>query len=288
MKRFITEKHLLEYQRYLYEEEKSPATIRKYKCDLQKLVDFLDGRELTKKELIQYKEIMKASGKYHLNSINSFLAAANSFCKYMGWQDLRVKTFRIQKNPFMPESKNLTRHDYQKLVRTAEKRGRGRLSLILETICATGIRISELPQITVSCVKKGTAEICCKGKGRQVLIPRDLQRKLLYYVQKNNVSAGPVFQTSGRKAVDRSNIWKEMKALCEEAGVRKDKAFPHNLRHLFAKSFYRIERDIAKLADVLGHSSIETTRLYIKGSACEHRRHLEAMGLVLSIQENTT
>lgn len=288
MKMCITEKNLIEYQEYLYEEEKSPATISKYMCDLQKLVDFLEGRELTKKEIIEYKEMLKNSKKYQINSINSFLAASNNFFEYMGWHELKVKTFRIQKNAFLPDSKNLTKQEYRRLVRTAERKGQGRLALILETICATGIRISELPEITVSCVKKGTADIYCKGKARQILIPRKLQKKLLYYIQKNNIKHGAVFQTSSGHAVDRSNIWKEMKALCEDAGVEKEKVFPHNLRHLFAKSFYQIEKDIAKLADVLGHSNIETTRIYIKTSGYEHRKQLESMGLVLEMQRNTT
>lgn len=288
MKRYITEKDLSKYQEYLYEEEKSPATISKYLSDLQKLMDFLREREVTKKEIIEYKEMLKGSKKYQLSSINSFLAAANSFFEYMGWQELRVKTFRIQKNAFTPDNKNLTKQEYKKLVRTAERKGQGRLSLILETICATGIRISELSEITVSCVKKGTADIYCKGKVRRILIPRELQKKILYYIQKNNLQQGAVFRTSSGNAVDRSNIWKEMKALCEEAEVEKEKVFPHNLRHLFAKSFYQIEKDIAKLADVLGHSNIETTRIYIRTPGYEHRRQLEAMGLVLSRQKNTT
>lgn len=188
----------------------------------------------------------------------------------------------------MPENKDLTKQEYRRLVRTAERKGQGRLSLILETICATGIRISELSEITIFCVKRGMANIYCKGKERQILIPRDLQKKLLCYIHKNNLTGGSVFKTSTGKAVDRSNIWKEMKSLCEEAGVEKEKVFPHNLRHLFAKSFYQMEKDIAKLADVLGHSNIETTRIYIRTSGCEHRRQLEAMGLVLDVQKNTT
>lgn len=288
MKKCITPKNLMEFQQYLYEEERSPATVRKYLCDLQKLMSHMDGRELSKKELVAYKETLKDSGRYQISSINSFLAAWNSFFAYMGWQELKVKTFRVQKRAFLPDNKNLTKQEYRRLVRAAQKKGQGRLSLILETICATGIRISELSEITVSCVKKGTADIYCKGKERQVLIPKDLQKKLLYYIQKNGLVTGAVFKTSKGKAVDRSNIWKEMKALCEEAGVEKEKVFPHNLRHLFAKSFYLIEKDIARLADILGHSSIETTRIYIKTPGCEHRRQLEAMGLVLDVQKNTT
>lgn len=231
--------------------------------------------------MIEYKEMLQSSKRYKLSSINSFLAAANNFFEYMGWYELKVKVFCIQKGSFLLECKNLTKQEYERLVRTAEQKGQGRLSLILETICATGIRISELPEITVSSVKKGTAEIFCKGKARQILIPGKLKKKLMYYISKKKLKSGPVFQTSNGNPVDRSNIWKEMKALCQMAGVKEEKVFPHNLRHLFAKSFYQIEKDIAKLADILGHSSIETTRIYIRASVNEHRRQLEATGLVL-------
>lgn len=288
MRRYITEKNLKDYQKHLYEEEKSSATIQKYLCDLKKLQAYAGNRELTKKGMIEYKEMLKDSHKYQLSSINSFLVAANRFFEYMGWYELKVKTFRIQKKAFLPENRNLTRKEYQRLVQIAVKKGQNRLSLILETICATGIRVSELSEITVSDVKRGTADIYCKGKARQVLIPKALQKKLLYYIVKNGVEHGAVFQTANGKAVDRSNIWREMKALCKDSGIPEEKVFPHNLRHLFAKSFYQIEKDIAKLADVLGHSNIETTRIYIKTTSYEHRRQLEAMGLVLDMQSSTT
>lgn len=288
MERQITCKELEKFREYLYEEEKSPATIQKYLRDLGKLMGFSRGCKLDKKKIIEYKEMLKSCGKYQLTSINSFLAAANCFFEFMGWHDLKVKTFRIQKKAFVPESRNLTRQEYQRLVRTANAKGKGRLSLILETICATGIRISELSEITVSCVSRGTAVIYSKGKVRQILIPKKLQKKLLYYVKKRNLSQGAVFQTSGGKAVNRSNIWREMQTLCKEAGVEEGKVFPHNLRHLFAKSFYQIEKDIAKLADILGHSNIETTRIYIQASSMEYQKQLESMGLVLGIQQDTT
>lgn len=281
MKKYITKENLEEYRNYLFEAEKSPATIRKYSCDIKKLADYFGNRELSKKGMIEYKEMLQSSKRYKLSSINSFLAAANNFFEYMGWYELKVKVFCIQKGSFLLECKNLTKQEYERLVRTAEQKGQGRLSLILETICATGIRISELPEITVSSVKKGTAEIFCKGKARQILIPGKLKKKLMYYISKKKLKSGPVFQTSNGNPVDRSNIWKEMKALCQMAGVKEEKVFPHNLRHLFAKSFYQIEKDIAKLADILGHSSIETTRIYIRASVNEHRRQLEATGLVL-------
>lgn len=288
MKRHITEKNLAGYEEHLYEEEKSPATIQKYMCDLRKLSSYMGRQEITKKRMIEYKETLKNSRKYQLSSINSFLTAANCFFEYMGWYELKVKTFRIQKEAFLSENKDLTKEEYGRLVQAAKQSGQGRLSLILETICATGIRISELAEITVSGVRRGTADIYCKGKARKVLIPEPLQKKLLYYIGKQGLEQGAVFQTASGKPVDRSNIWREMKALCNLAGVGKEKVFPHNLRHLFAKSFYQIEKDIARLADVLGHSNIETTRIYIKTTGYEHRRQLEDMGLVSEPCGDTT
>ena len=257
-------------------------------CDLLKLSDYLGTQELTKKKMIAYKEMLRASSKYQLSSINSFLTASNCFFDYMGWYECKVKTFRVQKEVFLPEYKNLTKAEYQKLVQAASQNGKHRLSLILETICATGIRISELAEITVSGVKRGIAASYCKGKARKGLIPKPLQKKLLYYIGRRGLKQGSVFQTAGKKPVDRSNIWKEMKAICRQAGVREEKVFPHNLRHLFAKSFYQIEKDIARLADVLGHNNIETTRIYIKATGQEHRRQLEHMGLVSERCRNTT
>lgn len=288
MVRRITEARLQDFKVHLYEEEKSPATIRKYMCDLKKLAEYAGEQELTKKKMIEFKEMLRQGGCYKLDSINSFLAAANSFLDFLGWYDLKVKTFRIQKEAFIPENRDLTKQEYQRLVQTAKRKGKNRLALILETICATGIRVSELADITVSGVKRGTAEIYCKGKARRVLIPKALQQKLLYYISKKGIRQGAVFQTSGGKSIDRSNIWKEMKALCEEARVSEGKVFPHNLRHLFAKSFYLIEKDIAKLADMLGHSNIETTRIYVKTTSYEHRRQLDAMRLVSELPKDTT
>lgn len=288
MNRHITQKELEKFREYLYEEEKSSATIQKYMRDVEKLFKYAKGQRLEKKTVIEYKEMLKNSGNYQLSSINSFLAAVNCFFEFMGWHDLKVKTFRVQKKAFVPENRDLTKQEYQRLVQTARAKGKGRLSLILETICATGIRISELSEITVSGVECGMAVIYGKGKVRQILIPKELQKKLLFYIRKRNLAQGPVFQTAGGKTVNRSNIWREMQKLCKDAGVEEDKVFPHNLRHLFAKSFYQIEKDIAKLADVLGHSNIETTRIYVKTTSHEYQRQLEAMGLVFELQEDTT
>lgn len=281
MGRVITKEMLLQYQEYLYEEEKTTATIKKYICDLKKLLEYASGKEITKKLMIEYKENLRE--RYKLTSINSFLVAANRLFEYLGWYDLRVKTYRIQKEVFVPENRNLSKEEYKKLVRAALKKGKKRLAMILQTICATGIRISELSNITVESVQRCIVEIYCKGKQRIILLPKKLQKKLLRYIQRNGIVSGMIFCTSGGKAIDRSNVWKEMKLLGEEAGILEEKVYPHNLRHLFAKEFYAVERDIAKLADVLGHSSIETTRGYVKTTSNEHQKQLDRMELVVGI-----
>lgn len=279
----VTETILKAYQEHLLEEEKSQATIDKYMCDLKKLVQFMGDEEITKLRMIEYKTHLRENQKYKTSSINSFLVAANRLFEYLGWYELRVKTYKIQKEVFVPENKDLTKEEYKRLVRTAGKQGKKRMAMILQSICATGIRVSELPFITVSSVKKGMAEIYCKGKQRQILIPRSLQVALLHYIRTNGIKNGMVFRTSSGKAVDRTCIWREMKQLCEEANVSKDKVFPHNLRHLFAKCFYQSNRDIAKLADILGHSNIETTRIYIKTSCMEHRKELDSIDLIVGM-----
>ena len=263
MERIITKELLDKYREYLREEDKSTATINKYICDLGKLMDYAAGREITKKLMVEYKEDLRVKKQYKLTSINSFLVAANRLFEYLGWYELKIKTYRIQKEVFVPESRDLSRKDYRALVKAAKRKGKKRLAMIIQTICATGIRIGELANITVESVKKGIAEIYCKGKQRKVLFPKKLQKLLMRYISENNILSGVVFCTRSGRAVDRSNVWKEMKALGEEAGLTGEKIFPHNLRHLFAKAFYEVDKDIAKLADVLGHSSIETTRIYI-------------------------
>lgn len=280
MERKITGELLQDYKRHLYEEEKSQATINKYMCDLKKLKLFMGEEEITKSRMISYKEYLKDK-RYKTSSINSFLVAGNRLFEYLGWHDLRVKTYKIQQNVFLPENKDLSKEEYKRLVKTAVCEGRVRTAVILQTICATGIRVSELSAITVAGVKKGVVEICCKGKLRYILIPRSLQVKLLHYIRKNGLKRGSVFQTQTGKAVDRTRIWREMKRLCRQANVKEDKVYPHNLGHLFAKSFYEINKDIAKLADMLGHSSIDTTRIYIKSSFKEHRKQLEVMDLIV-------
>lgn len=283
MKRIITKDILLQYQERLYDEEKTTATIKKYLRDLKKLMDYAGGREITKKLMVQYKEDLREKKGYKLTSINSFLVAANRLFEYLGWYDLRVRTYKIQKEAFVPENRDLSREEYKRLVKAALKKGKIRLAMIIQTICATGMRISELASVTLESVAGGVVEIYCKGKQRIILLPGKLRKKLLRYIKENKIAGGIVFRTSGGKAVDRSNIWKEMKMLSKEAGVQESKVYLHNLRHLFAKEFYAAGKDIAKLADVLGHSNIETTRGYIKTTSHEHQKLLDSMGLVLGM-----
>lgn len=279
--RVITESLLEEYAKYLAQEEKSKATINKYLCDLRKFKDFAGEREITKTLTVDYKEYLLQKQCYEISSVNSFLVALNRFLEFMDWHDSKVKTCKVQKAVFAAEEKYLTKNEYKRLVLTARKKGNLRLALILNTICSTGIRISELKYITVESVRKGKAVIHNKGKIRTILIPAELQKELkLYAAQKKSVE-GPIFCTGSGKAMNRSNVWREMKALCTEADVAAEKIFPHNLRHLFAQCFYSLKKDIAKLADVLGHSSIETTRIYIRTTCEEHRKQLELLGLVV-------
>lgn len=281
MEKFINDETIDIFRQSLYEDEKRSATIKKYIRDVKKLQEFLGGKELSKELFIKYKEKLEQSGDFKIRSINSFLAAANHFCEVMGWKELRIKTIKVQRESFCPENKELTEAEYKRLINTAMKRGDDRLALIIQTLGSTGIRISELQYITVDSLKTGMSDIYNKGKVRKILYPSGLQKVLKEFAKKNHLKSGPIFRTCSGKAVDRSNVWKAMKNLCAEAGVAEEKVYPHNLRHLFAKSFYNIKSDIAKLADVMGHSSIETTRIYIKTTGKEHKRQLDMMKLVM-------
>lgn len=279
--RTITNKLIEKFREYLYEEEKSNATVSKYICDIKKLKEYANGQELDKKLIVGYKEYLQNKGCYKSGSINSFLVAANCFFQFMGWNDLKIKTIKVQKKAFMPNNMDLSKAEYKKLVAAAEKSGKIQLAMLIQTLCAIGLRVSELAFITVKSVNEGTVNVYCKGKERQILIPKALQMKLLYYIHKNGTKNGVVFHTRSGKPINRSNIWREMKSLCQEAGVEQEKVFPHNLRHLFAKTFYNTCKDIAKLADILGHSSIETTRVYIMTTSREYQKHMDEMDLVV-------
>ena len=256
--RIITKSTIGDFEYYLRLDEKSDNTIKKYIRDLKAFFEFAEAREISKAVVMEFKASL--TEKYEVASANSMIAAVNAFLRFMGWVDCCIKQFKVQKKAFCSEEKELTKAEYTRLVNTAKKKDNERLNLILQTICGTGIRVSELQFITVEAVRKGEAIVSCKNKTRTVFIVRELQKKLLNYIKTKGITTGCIFITKSGKPMNRCNIWREMKALCEQAGVAPDKVFPHNLRHLFARTFYGIEKDIAKLADILGHSSINTTR----------------------------
>lgn len=276
---FLTKKEIERFRNYLREEEKSENTLEKYIRDVTAFSAFCNGA-ITKDTVIAYKQSL-IDGGYAVRSINSMLASINSLFSFLGWYELRVKSLKVQQQVFCPEEKELTKAEYERLCHTAERKQNERLCLILQTICGTGIRVSELQFITVEAVRKGEATVSLKGKTRSILIVRNLQRKLLRYISEQKITAGAIFITRTGKPLSRTNIWREMKSLCIEAEVNPEKVFPHNLRHLFARVFYGIEKDIAKLADILGHSSISTTRIYIISTGTEHRQRMERMRLII-------
>lgn len=277
--RFLTQEIIFHFKEHLILEERSTATVEKYIRDVKFFSAFVNGAEVTKEAVIEYKKHLQDS--YAVRSINSMLASINSLFVFLGWHDLKVKSIKLQQQIYCPEEKELTKAEYARLCRTAERNHNERLNLILQTICGTGIRVSELQYITVEAARKGEAIVSCKAKTRSVFIVKDLQKKLLHYAAEQNIKSGMIFITRTGKPISRTNIWREMKALCNEAGVNPQKVFPHNLRHLFARVFYGIEKDIAKLADILGHSSINTTRIYIISTGTEHRRRMENMQLII-------
>ena len=278
--RILTSKAVQSFKKYLREEEKSANTIEKYLRDVRAFAEYLCGAEVTKEAVIAYKSKLLAES-YAVRSINSMLASLNGLFSFLGWTDCRVKSIKLQRQIYCPEEKELTKAEYMRLVNAAKQKGNERLNLILQTICGTGIRVSELQFITVEAVKNGEAIVSLKGKTRSVFIVKELQKKLLRYAAEQGISSGTIFITRTGRPMSRTNIWREMKGLCEQAGVNPKKVFPHNLRHLFARVFYGIEKDIAKLADILGHSSINTTRIYIISTGDEHRRRMEYMRLIL-------
>lgn len=279
MERTITASMIADFMHYLYSDEKSKNTIDKYLRDIKSFRSFIGEREVSKAATIEFKAYL--ANQYEIVSANSMIAAVNSFLRFMGWLDCCIKQFRVQRNAFCTAEKELTRADYFRLLNAAKSQGNERLNLILQTICGTGIRVSELQFITVEAVRKGEAVVSCKNKTRTVFIVRELQKKLLNYITVKGIDTGYIFITKSGKPLSRCNIWREMKALCEQAGVSPDKVFPHNLRHLFARTFYGIEKDIAKLADILGHSSVNTTRIYIITTGTEHKRKMEKMHLII-------
>lgn len=278
--RILTSEAIECFKKHLREEEKSENTVQKYLRDVQAFTAYSGGAEVTKETVIAYKNKL-LSENYAVRSVNSMLASLNSLFLFLGWADLKVKSIKLQRQIYCPEEKELTKAEYMRLVNTAKQKGNKRLNLILQTICGTGIRVSELQYITVEAVKNGEAIVSLKGKTRSVFIVKELQKKLLRYASEQKIQTGSIFITRTGKPISRTNIWREMKGLCKQAGVNPQKVFPHNLRHLFARVFYGIEKDIAKLADILGHSSINTTRIYIISTGDEHRKRMEHMRLII-------
>ena len=280
MSRRVTAEQIAGFRRHLREDEREPATIRKYLHNVADFAAWLAGEPVSKELVIQWKDHLQRSGQQPV-TVNGKLSALNRFFAFLGWSDCRVKHLRIQRRMFRSTARDLTREDYTRLVETAQALGKDRLALLIETICATGIRVSEVRYITVEAARAGQTTIALKGKLRTILLPGKLCRKLLKYARKKKIASGEIFLTRSGRGLSRRQIWAEMKALCDRAGVERSKVFPHNLRHLFARTFYRDCRDVVKLADVLGHSSIETTRIYLISTGAEHARQMAKLGLVL-------
>ncbi len=278
MTTIITEQRIKEFKESLYAEEKSKLTVDKYIRDIKAFLLYSNA-QISRGAVLEYKE--RLINEYSVSSANSMLAAINKFLKFCGLAELCVKQFKIQKKAFVSADQELTREEYNRLVCTAERKNNERIALVIQTICSTGIRVSELSYITVEAAKSGEAVVSCKAKTRNIFIVSALRKKLLRYAKENNIKSGAIFITKGGIPMNRSNVWREMKKLCRDAGVSDRKVFPHNLRHLFARTFYGIDKDIAKLADILGHSSINTTRIYIITTSEEHKKRMEHMHLIV-------
>lgn len=270
---------LRSFKNHLQDEERSKATIDKYLFEVTQFSVYLDGKEVTKTNVSHLKEHLIASG-YAPSTVNGKLTALDRFLDFIGRSECKVKHLKLQRRLFRDDTRELTKREYERLIETAKELGKQRLSLLMEAICSTGIRVSEVQYLTVEAAQRGKAEIRMKGKLRTILIPKKLCRKLLKYAKKHKTASGKIFLTRGGKSISRKQIWVEMKALCKRAGVAPSKVFPHNLRHLFARTFYHVCRDIAKLADVLGHSSVETTRIYLISTGAEHAKTLDLLQLM--------
>lgn len=274
--RTITQIQIDDFHQRMILEEKSPATVEKYLRDIRAFAVFAGAREITKEVVMEYKQRLQE--RYAARSVNSMLAAINRFLGHLGWSDCRVRALKLQKSVYCAAEQELTREEYRRLLKAAE--GDERLHLVMQAICSTGIRVSELRFFTVEAAMRGEVVVRCKGKTRTILLPGKLCRRLTAYAERHGIAAGTIFLKRGGQPLDRKTVWAQMKALCRAAGVDGRKVFPHNLRKLFARAFYAVEKDIAKLADVLGHSSIDTTRIYIISTGTEHRRKIERLGLV--------
>ncbi len=276
--RIITDRHMEEFGAYLRNEERAAATVEKYTRDVRAFRGWLAGREVGKSAVLAYKA--RLLERYAPASANSILSSLNSFFRFARWHDCHVKTLKIQRQIFASGERELSKAEYDRLLTTAWEKGDRRLYYLMQTLCGTGIRVSELRFIDASAIQSGRAVIRCKGKTRVVILTAPLCKMLKGYLKERGISAGSVFQTRTGRPLDRSNVWRMLKALCESTGVARDKVFPHNLRHLFARTFYALRKDVVRLADILGHSSINTTRVYTMESGAEHRRQLQNLGLL--------
>ncbi len=272
---------LKQYEIYLYEEERSLNTIQKYLRDLRAFLSFVDGQELSKTMVLSFKEQLITT--YAPASVNSMLAAVNGFLVWFGLPQYKVKPLKIQREIFSQPEKELSQREYQRLIQAAEQQQNHKLALLIQTICATGIRVSELRHITVSALHTGRTTVSCKGKSRTIFLPKELCRNLKRFCKEQGIQTGAIFLSKTGKTLDRSNIWRMMKNLCKDANVAASKVFPHNLRHLFARTYYKIEKDISRLADILGHSSINTTRIYTIETGAKHARQMDRMPLVYGL-----
>lgn len=277
----INERQIEEYQDYLLQEERSINTIKKYIHDIKTFFYFLKGQRITKEILLKWKEYLLTV--FAPSSVNSMLAAINNFLDWIGEPQYKVKLLKIQKKLFTDAEKELTKQEYIKLVETAEKEKNERLSLVMQTICATGIRVSELRYITVEAARKGSIKVNSKGKIRVIFLPNKLCDLLIKYCKKQGRKTGIIFCTKNGKPLDRSNIWKDMKLLCKKAKIESEKVFPHNLRHLFARTYYKKEKDLSRLADLLGHTSVNTTKIYTMESGIEHVKQINHLKLLLTL-----
>ena len=278
MSKTITDDLIEKFKDYLINEEKASATLEKYMRDIKAFFEWISGTEIDKRKVLDYKEYL--IGKFAPASVNSVLSSLNSFFEFNNWHDMKVKMLKIQKQIFAQKDKELSKAEYERLLDAAKSKKNEKLYMLMQTICSSGIRVSELCYITIEAIKQRQAIIKCKGKMRVVILPKDLCKMLCEYAKGQKITSGCIFVTKTGKPLDRSNIWKMMKSLCEDAKVSKDKVYPHNLRHLFARTYYSLQKDIVRLADILGHSSIETTRIYTIESGEVHRRQIQKLGLL--------
>ena len=276
--RTITTEIIKSFNNCLINEEKAVATVNKYLHDIGEFQIWLGEQELCKMTVLAYKSYL--CEYYAPASVNSALSSLNSFFNFMQWYDLRAKNLKIQKQIFASTDKELSKSEYDRLLQAAKQKKNERLYLLMQTICSTGIRVSEVRYVTVEAVMRGIAEINCKGKRRQVFLPKQLCQILKQYIKEQKIKSGTVFVTKNGNPLDRSNIWSDMKKLCKAANVSEKKVFPHNLRHLFARTYYSLQKDIVRLADILGHSSVNTTRIYTMETGEIHRRQIQKLGLL--------